>query len=202
MGLFSHKKPTSPSGFFVAEKTPAEEKDDVLGRSKSTAKDKAASAASGPVEERRASKEGERGAGGSGAAGAAAAAVGGESARERRKSTAEGADVAGTVSAARGTAVGDAGATKDAANIDPVTDKPILPQGVPVSITDGIQAAEGEAHIKEHALPPGHHHAQPKTDAVLTEDQARTAEHDHKCVSLAILTRIGLSGTDRFNLRL
>ncbi|BGP68000.1 hypothetical protein NBRC10513v2_001321 [Rhodotorula toruloides] len=184
MGLFNHKKPTSPSGFFVAEKTPTEEKGDVLGRSKSTAKDKAASAVSGAAEARRASKEGERGVGGSGATGAAtagaAAAVGGDSARERRRSTAEGTGVAGTSGLERGATAGNADTTTDAANIDPVTGKPILPQGVPVSITDGIQSAEGEAHIKEHALPPGHHHAQPKTDAVLTEEQARTAEHDHK----------------------
>lgn len=185
MGLFNHKKPTSPSGFFVAETTPTEEKGDVLGRSKSTAKDKAASAVSGAAEERRASKEGERGVGGSGATGAAAAgaaaAVGGESARERRRSTTEGTAVAGTSGVERGAVAGNADTTTDAANIDPVTGKPILPQGVPVSITDGIQSAEGGAHIKEHALPPGHHHAQPKTDAVLTEEQARTAEHDHKC---------------------
>ncbi|BGP59858.1 hypothetical protein NBRC10512v2_001154 [Rhodotorula toruloides] len=184
MGLFNHKKPTSPSGFFVAETTPTEEKGDVLGRSKSTAKDKAASAVSGAAEERRASKEGERGVGGSGATGAAAAgaaaAVGGESARERRRSTTEGTAVAGTSGVERGAVAGNADTTTDAANIDPVTGKPILPQGVPVSITDGIQSAEGGAHIKEHALPPGHHHAQPKTDAVLTEEQARTAEHDHK----------------------
>ncbi|BGP22472.1 hypothetical protein JCM10295v2_001351 [Rhodotorula toruloides] len=181
MGLFNHKKPTSPSGFFVAEKTPTEEKGDVLSRSKSTAKDKATSAVSGAAEERRVSKEGERGVGGSGAAGAAAAgataAVGGESASERRGSMTEGANVAGTSGIDRG-AVADS--TTDAPNIDPITGKPILPQGVPDSITDGIQAAEGDAHVKEHALPPGHHHAQPKTDAVLTEEQARTAEHDHK----------------------
>ncbi|BGP29694.1 hypothetical protein JCM10296v2_001433 [Rhodotorula toruloides] len=184
MGLFNHKKPTSPSGFFVAEKTPTEEKGDVLGRSKSTAKDKAANAVSGAAEERRASKEGERGVGGSGATGAAAAgaaaAVGGESARERRRSTADGTGAAGTSGVESGAAAGNADTTTDAANVDPITGKPILPQGVPVSITDGIQSAEGEAHIKEHALPPGHHHAQPKSDAVLTEEQARTAEHDHK----------------------
>ncbi|GAA5842595.1 hypothetical protein JCM9279_003630 [Rhodotorula babjevae] len=59
------------------------------------------------------------------------------------------------------------------------------PTGTTGTTTTGSTGASGaihnaEAHVREHAQPPAHHHNQPTRDGLLDEAGAKAATHDHQ----------------------
>ncbi|GAA6002251.1 hypothetical protein JCM10207_003147 [Rhodosporidiobolus poonsookiae] len=75
-----------------------------------------------------------------------------------------------------------AGDRSTAATDSSLTDKAAAATSPSTTETDthGSKIAAGVEHLKEHAHPPEHRHTQPKQDGILSEADAKAAEHNHQ----------------------
>lgn len=222
MGLFHKKdKNLSPSGFFTAEVTPSDEKDERTAmRSSSTSHDdKRASTSSATSTERTpaAATTREQQHPGAGPATVSPASnevkpnlhdakVAGESAtrttthhqgghednvlareaeqdrldKERSHHAGAGTGAAGGAALAGAAAAATASSHRhgDRDHEGESTRGPSLAGAERSPTSEGAQS--GLANVKEAAMPPHGHHAQPAADAALSPEDAALAEHDHK----------------------
>ncbi|GAA6055419.1 hypothetical protein JCM3770_006983 [Rhodotorula araucariae] len=203
MGLFSHKKNTSPSGFFNADPSPSEERGEL-----DAMKSRRRSSSSGRHAERTSldtSRDKSSSTGGGAVAGAAAAATGAAAAShsgtsrdneepqvDTRRSTGplsnettSGSTAsAGLPAGAAPSAASPPTAHRDAATAAPTSgstsgiDRELA--GLPsVGTQDGTSGVARRASIRETAAAP-HQHDQSTADTILSEEQAKLAAHDHK----------------------
>ncbi|GAA5990579.1 hypothetical protein JCM10908_003140 [Rhodotorula pacifica] len=238
MGLFNKKdKNLSPSGFFTAEMTPSEEKDErsALRRSSvdndnnekrnSTASSSSAAAATGTAGRTSTDRTGVAHPGAGPArvdpasnavkpnlhdaevAGAAGthhhhgdrthedSVLAREAEQDRHDKSSNLAGVGAGGAAAAAAAAATASHHHNTHNRD---SSGFTSAGEPLTATTGNNAersllsegaASGHPSVKEAAMPPHGHHAQPAADAALSQEEAAAAEHDHKYLQPVIHER-------------
>ncbi|BGP45632.1 hypothetical protein JCM10450v2_001462 [Rhodotorula kratochvilovae] len=202
MGLFSHKKNTSPSGFFNAEPSPSEERseaDAMKSRRRSSSSGRRADRTSLDTSRNTQSSS----TGGGAVAGAAAAATGAAAASHSRTSrddtepqvdsrrstgpltneissgpTASAGLPAGAAPSAASHSTAHTPTTSPTSGSTSHVDRELA--GLPsTGAQDGTSGLTRGASIRETAAAP-HHHDQSTADTVLSEEQAKLAAHDHK----------------------